>query len=255
MATEDVQRLVEIDLTGFKDAYGPDLPSTGQIRTMFERRVANAHGWMFVATVDGVVEGFVTAFPTNKSEADFVSWELSTSNGTLDGVVEAGGKYAYIVNLTVNPAAMRLGAMAALAANLYALGVRNRVERAYFVSRIPMFRSWLTKQQRKGLAPGDPTADELKRLAEEYAVTRRDSGKRPVLLDPELRFYEGMGIKLGAVVADAFSDFASMDFGVIASASVPPRSERLRKNAIVRHALSGGLRAAARYPQLLEKVM
>jgi hypothetical protein len=239
----DIDRLADIDLLLFDKAYGTKKPAKDEVVDGFSRRFNNAKDWMFVAEVNGAVEGFVTAFKTNQPIEEFESWEKCTANGTLDGKVDPNGKYVYVANMTIKHEAVKLGAEDMLLANLFANGIKDGVEYGYFISRMPHFKRWIESQE---LVPEKNDTDEL---AGAYLNLRRDNGKR---YDPQLSMYENYGYKMQQLVAGAFEDDASLNYGVLFKADVPP-SGLLKKIGLVRTLMSSGLRQIAKRPKLLRK--
>jgi hypothetical protein len=243
---EDIDRLADIDLQLWRKAYGQDIPPHEEVTEMLKKRYLNNPDWMFVSEVDDKVEGFVSGFRTNTPLEDFVSWEESTANGTLDGKVNPEGKYGYVTNMTIKLEAVKLGAENMLLANLFAKGIESGLEYAYFISRVPSFKRWLKRNEK------EPTNDtDLQHLAEEYVETKRRDGTRR---DPELRIYEKLGYSLERTVANAFQDDASLNFGVICKAEVPP-TNKLKNIKTARLAYATLVRQVARYPRLLEKII
>jgi hypothetical protein len=257
LATEsDLDRLASIDLSRFRKAYGENVPSKEEVKEVFSKRLSNSPEWMFVVEVDGEVEGFVSAFRTNKGIEDFVSWEESTANGTLENRVDPNGKYVYITNMTINPVAVENGGEDMLIANLFANGIAEGVEYGYFVSRMPQFKRWLGRKLRSENKDSMPESQELHQLANEYADLKKTTKKgKEVRFDYELRMYEEAGFSLEKVVNDAFSDEASMNYGVLFKADVPPHNRTLKKIKPYRHFLASSLRFIARKPNLLRKVL
>lgn len=250
----DMDRLTDIDISRFRKAYGENLPTHEEIKTNFLQRYANSPDYMFVVEIDGEIEGFVSAFRTNKPSEEFVSWEDSTSRGTLKDVVDPDGKYVYVTNMTVNPAAMKLGGEDMLLANLFANGIEDGIEYGYFASRMPLFQIWL-KRELKGesLTPDSLDESELSRYANIYRDTEKQTKNGMVRFDPELRMYEEAGFTLGKVVSRGFNDEASMDFAVVCEAAVPPKNKILKSNKLIRKFLAGTLRQVAKSPRLIEK--
>lgn len=244
---DDIDRLADIDLLLFKSAYGEGLPEKQEVVDTLVKRFNNNPDWMFVVELDGVVEGFTSAFKTATPPKDFVSWEESTANGTLDNKVNPDGKYVYVTNLTIKHEAVELGGEEMLLANLFANGIEDGADYGYFVSRMPYFKRWLDQEAET------TNRDEkhLYELAEEYFNLRNEEGKRQ---DKQLRMYEGFGYKLERVVENAFSDAASMDFGVICVAEVPPKGS-LKKIKTIRKTMAFALRQIAKRPKILNKVM
>jgi hypothetical protein len=239
----DIERLADLDLLLFDKAYGTKKPQKQEVVEGFTKRLNNAKGWMFVAEVNGAIEGFVTGFRTSQPIEEFESWENCTANGTLDGKVDPKGKYVYVANLTVKHEAVELGAEDMLLANLFANGIRDGIEYGYFISRMPHFKRWLESQ-------GVPNHEgDTNKLAENYLNLRQSNGKR---YDPQLRGYENYGYKMKQMVANAFDDDASLNYGVLFQADVPP-SGVLKKIKPIRSLMATGLRQAAKSPKLLTK--
>jgi hypothetical protein len=243
---EDISALADIDLLLFDKAYGTEKPEKQEIVDMLTKRLENAKDWMFVGELDGEIAGFVTAFRTNKSLENFVSCEDSTNHGTLEDRVDPDGKYVYVANMTIKHEAVEQGADTMLLANLFANAIRDGAEYGYFIARMPHFKRWL---QAEGVDLG--TAD-IQSLAEKYLELRRpEDNKRQ---DPQLRMYEDDGFKLKRMVPNAFEDDASMNYGVVFKAAIPP-IETIKKIKPARLAIAALLRQAAKHPKLLEKVL
>jgi hypothetical protein len=245
---EDIDRLADLDLELFEGAYGEELPKKENVVDMLTTRFHNAKGWMFVAEMDGKVEGFVTAFRTNKSKKDFISWEDTTANGTLEGKVDPGGKYVYVINMTIARKAVKQGAKDMLLANVFANAMHEEgIEYGYFESRMPMFREWLEKTDQ---LTDDPV--ELHKLAEQYVEMPAEDGK---LYDKQLRMYQEDGFTHGTPVAGAFADAASMDYGVVFSTPNPAGSKFFQAIPPARWAFASAVRSVAKHPKLLAKVL
>ncbi|GAC1388088.1 MAG: hypothetical protein NVS1B7_7640 [Candidatus Saccharimonadales bacterium] len=252
---DDTERLADIDLKRFSGAYGESLPTKESVIENFKLRLQNSRGWMFVAEVDGQVEGFITAFRTNKAIDTFQSWEDSTANGTLTDKVDPKGKYGYIVNLTMNPKATETGADLSTMANVLAKGISEGLEYGYFVSRMPFFRRWINRKITKGELPADLHGIQLNKSALEYFnQTVKNKDGKTVRLDYELRMYEQSGFKLERVVPDAFEDHKSMNYGVVCKTDVTPNNLLMRKSKTARKLMSAGLKLIAKNPKLLKKV-
>ncbi|MCA9324569.1 hypothetical protein KDA23_00670 [Candidatus Saccharibacteria bacterium] len=243
---DDIDRLADIDLASFDEAYGDDKPEKTAVVDMLTRRWHNAADWMYVAEQQDEIRGFVTAFRTNKSADEFTSWEDTTNDGTLDGVVEPKGKYVYVCNMTIEKG-FGASAMDMLLANLFANSIaEGGVEYGYFESRMPQFRRLLERNGLLDMANDDPAF--LSELAQDYTELRRRDGKR---YDWQLRMYEGMGFTLGRAVSGAFNDEGSMNFGVVAKVASPLKNQP----AIVRRPAAKALRQIAKHPKLLEKAL
>ena len=240
----DIDALADIDLKLFEGAYGDKLPTKDEVVDMLTQRLNNNPGWMYVSEINGRVAGFVTGYKTNTSAEEFSSWEQSTNNGTLSGKVVPNGRYGYVVNMTIEHDAVLAGAREMLLANLFANGVEDGIEYGYFEARMTGFRRWYNKQ-----LASNPQLD-VENAALSYYDLRRDDGSPR---DPQLRMYEGMGFERVRLVAGAFEDDASMNYGVVFKANVPP-SGALKKFKPARKIVASALRLAAKNPKVLNKV-
>ncbi len=262
---DDIDRLVELDLRMFKGAYGERPPTPTEVREMFYHRFANVQngrGLMYVCEVDGRVEAFATYFKTKKSWEDFISWEESTGNGTLDRVTDPNGEYAYVVNLTVGPRGSAVRARERLTASMMAHVVKEgKIKQAHFVSRMPQFAKWLENQ---GIDYRNCTEEELDRIAQKYSELRRpkyekrrglkavlqSSSPKLVPYDYELRMYESMGFERGKLVKGAFGDPESLNYGVLFRINIPGS----RRSFIVRRPLAALFRFIGNHEKLAAKV-
>lgn len=247
----DLDALVELDLMMFDKSYGSSKPPVQEVRDMLARRmknVADGRGKMVVCEVDGEVSGFGTYFRTNKPWDEFTTWEDSTNDGTLDGVTDPDGKYAYVVNMTVAPRGSSVRGMQKIMANLVADGLKEGIEYGYFVSRIPQLTEWLSSQ---GVDYKSATVEELDKWAEVYIDTKAVSKKgKEESIDYELRAYERFGFERGKLVKGGFSDEESLNYGVTFKAPVPLHN----KPRFVRSTVALGLSTAARSTWVADKL-
>lgn len=253
---EDIGALAALDLRLFKGAYGDKRPAMGEVITMLSKRLDNNPDGMFVVTVGDEPKGFVTAFRTNVPVDEFRSWEQSTANGSLEGVVERDGKYLYIANLTVDTRGAA-GATDMLLARVVAQAVGGGVEYGYFCSRIPGFRRWAEAQAKEsGSALAEGAA--LHELARQYAsLTRKvdNKGKKMRPYDPELSMYESRGFERVKLVPGGFSDYKSMGYEVLFKAAVPGFAAWTKNIKPLRLAFAAGIRKLASHPRLLGKLL
>lgn len=252
---DDVEGLVELDLSRFRKAYGDSVPDRSELRTMFQKRIENAGEWMYIVEIDNIIEGFITAYRTNKTHEEFISWEHSTNMGTLDGCVEENGRYVYIANMTMSPKAMKTGAENTAIVKLFAEAVKHGVEYEYFVSRMPLFNRWLKSELKKGRIDETDINNKVKltEIAEKYSKLKKITKNGEVLYDPELRMYSSMGISQERVVENGFQDESSMNFGVVCKIDVPPNNRFIKKSKIVRNGLATFFNFASRHPKILER--
>lgn len=246
----DLDRLTELDLMMFDGAYGESVPDYDETREMFARRLANIGlgGHMLVCEVDGEVNGFGSYFRTDKPWEEFVSWEDSTNNGTLEGVVAPEGRYAYVPNMTVAPKASQVRGMQKIMVNLVGRAIYDGIDYGYFVSRVPELTKWL---QSEGYDYRNMTIAELDKLALQYSLLKETSSRgKSEPMDYELRTYTRSGFEQGKLVKAGFSDKESLDYGVTFKAPIPFN----RAPRPVRSAVKVGLSLAARSTVLMSKI-
>ncbi|MBI5906538.1 hypothetical protein HY857_00595 [Candidatus Saccharibacteria bacterium] len=254
---EDAERLAEIGKSRYRLTSTDGEESDEEAAEMFRRRLENTTSqWAFVCEVDGKIEGSGIAFRTNKPWEEFVSWEESTADGTLDGRVDPEGKYVYVANLTVNPKAVKLGGESMLTARMIAECIKQGVEYGYFVSRMPIFSAWIKRQVRLGaIDKNNMTTEHMDGLAKQYIGLTKLVDGREVREDYELRMYEEAGFEMGPLVRDAFEDPQSLNYGVLFKAPIPPHNKKLKRIKPVRYIMASGLKIASKNPKLLERVL
>lgn len=215
----DIDDMVDIDLSTFSKVYDGYDTESGAWRTemkgKFVQRLETVGGeWMPVLVRDGKVVGFMTTCLTNKTPNDFVSWEDTTNNGTLEGTYDPNGKNGYVVTLSVLPEGTEGKDM--LFVNQIGKMLREGIELGFFESRMPGFRTWAQREaDGQSRAIEDYTGVELDDLAAAYFGEKIVRNGREVPRDSLLRLYDRLGCKLLKVVPNAYNDQQSMNYGVV----------------------------------------
>lgn len=254
----DIPSLVDLDMKMYRRLYellGMDKEvRRAEVEGMLSSRFKNAGEWMFIAEVNGRVEGFVSAVRTNKGPEEFSSWEESTNHGTLDGVQDNDGENLYLVNLTASPRAMKEEGHLRMLGLALSHMIEQGVDQVYFESRMPLFRKWLERSVReKGLSIEEISQDEVDLMAQEYFNSKTIFKGEEVPLDPELRLYESMGVKFERLIRSAFEDPQSMNYGVLCTFENPlPKS--LRKGIINKVAGKIGRKVLA-HPRIADLII
>lgn len=247
---EDIEGIVALDRKMFNGAYG-EVPPEDEVRSMMHRRLENVQrggGWMYVQEKEGQIKSMMTAFRTNKPAEEFVSWEDSTADGTLDEKIDEDGAYLYVTNLTVSGGGEREVIMGRMFSN----AIREGVTYAYFEARMPQFRRWLTGQTAsEGKTLDDLDESQLAEKARSYRDLTKTNGKgKQVPHDWQLRMYKNAGMELGPLVPNAFQDADSLNFGVMCTMPIP-----LRKSPrFVRATAAFAVKTATRFPKIMEKI-
>jgi hypothetical protein len=215
----DIDAIVDVDVRAFDSVYREyDTDSDtwrAEMRDKFVGRLQKVGGeWMPVLERDGKVVGVITCCPTSKEPSDFVSWEKTTDDGTLETTYDPNGKNVYVVSLSVLPEGSAAKDM--LFINQMGKLLREGYEKGFFESRMPQFRSWATaRAAQEGNDIEAYSKPQLDEMAEEYFGLRIDKKDKSVPYDSLLRLYERVGCKLLKVVPDAYLDEPSMNYGVV----------------------------------------
>ena len=230
----DIPAMVAIDIVAFRRVYAgqgkTDEALRHELTAMFEARLRILGGEMMPVVIqcaaDGQEEivGFAHLMRTNKSPADFVSWEDSTANGWLADRHDPDGRYIYVVTLSMSPAVAREDAPSLLVARARAIMVRLGCELIYSESRLPGLRWWVERWcQDAGVLFDDLSNEDRLRLATEYfGLTRTDPATGLTLpRDPMLAFCVQIGNMPQRLVAGAYRDEQSLHFGAVCVMSNP----------------------------------
>ena len=217
---EDIEKLVDVDMHAFNSVYRNYDMSREELRKdlieKFKGRFEMVGSdWMRVVERDGIIAGFMTCCPTNKTPEEFQSWEETTDNGTLKTTYDPNGKNIYVVSLSMLPGVGE-GARNMLFANQIGQLIEGGYERAFFESRLPGLATWAKKEcQDRGIEFETLDKDEQQQLAEQYFSCTKTKNGKEVPLDRLIRIYTGAGCKFTRVVADAYDDAPSMNFGAV----------------------------------------
>lgn len=258
---DDIGELVELDMYGFRAVYdeyeqNPD-QLREELREKFEQRIEKVgEDWIRVVEQDGKICGFIMSCPTAKTPEDFVSWEDTTDNGTLETTYSAQGPNVYVVSLTAPRPENNTGESPRNMLIMDQIGklIQEGYERGFFESRMPGFREWVKQTcVDQSVTFEDLEPGQLDLLATQYANTRIEKEGKLVPLDPQLRLYESVGCKLIKVVPNAYQDGPSLNYGVVAVYENPlPQSLRQKKTA--RLAVGGLVRAMGRSHKVTRRV-
>lgn len=225
----DIPAMVDVDMRAFRRVYQEyglteDALRTDLISKFTHRLELLGSEWMPVVTAKDEsgnerIVGLMTACPTNKTPDEFESWEKTTNYGTLDGLYDPKGKHLYIVTLSMDPSVHGQNGEDQAYMRLMGKMLEHRIEYAYFESRMPGFGTWVKKHCRQNSLSfeelsGDDKA--LMGLAEHYAGLTKVVNGKEVPYDKLLGIYSGkFGCDLKRVVANAYKDVPSMNFGAV----------------------------------------
>lgn len=238
--------IVEFDRYG---ALHEEIGNSPQILTKrFTARMSSVADWYFVAeTEEGKIVGSISAMPTDNPPEKFVSWEKSTNNGLATKRADNKAKYLYVINLDVLHGWTKLNVQYDLMAHLGAKLIEFGFEALYFESRIPGFRKWVTSQ---GLLKSWSALSAMEQL-EHAKVYCHETDEKNEPVDRLLKFYYRSGFKVERVVANAFQDPESLNFGAIFTVPNPYRTKFKVVNALT----SQVFRLIAKHPKILKKIL
>jgi hypothetical protein len=255
----DVPALVDIDMVAFRSVYahygmGEDELAADLINKFYGRMEILGDGWTEILfSRDERPLGFIMACPTSESPEDFVSWEHTTRNGTLDGTYDEDGNFLYVVSLSVLPEASNAGGQDMLMMNMIGNIVKGDYH-AYFESRLPGLKRWMMSRCREnGLKLDALNQEERDGFAEQYFESRIEIDGKKVPTDRLMRMYESMGCSFVKLAPDAYQDELSMNYGVVCQYD-NPLPDWVRRSAIARGVIGSAIRVASHSPDLIERL-
>lgn len=256
---EDIAKLVEVDMIAFANVYKDyELKGDALREDLIEKftgRFDMVGGeWMRLVERDGIIAGFMTCCPTNKTPEEFESWEKTTDNGTLESTYDPDGENVYIVSLSMLPGVGE-AARNMLFTNQIGQLIEGGHKRAFFESRLPGLGAWAQREcKESGQDFDNLTKDEQLELAERYFhSTKTNSKGKEVPLDRLIRIYTAAGNKFIRVVPDAYDDAPSMNFGAIGIFE-NPLPKALQNNALASKVIGKTVQAVAKSRWLMGKI-
>lgn len=216
----DIDAIVDVDMRSFDSVYKDYGQSQEELRQELREKFLGrlekvGSYWMPVLERDGEIVGFMTCCPTSKRPEDFESWEKTTDNGTLETTYDPQGKNLYVVTLSVVPEGSAGKDM--LYADQIGKLLSKGIETAFFESRLPGLRKWVMDEKCHGSeeAFAGLTEEQQDKYAYEYFGLKTTVRGKEVRKDRLIRLYERIGCRCERVVANAYQDEPSMNFGVV----------------------------------------
>ena len=198
----DIPGIVALDNARYGEIQGQ---SSEDAYFMFRERLRNSGGYFWIATHGLEVVGLLSGQRTKYATELFESWEDCTNNVTLDGTGDLKSKIAYVAALTVSSKGSHLNATDQLIVEAISKAISDGVETVFFSGRMPNFHRF-----------------ESKMSAEEYYNATRMRRGQKVALDPQIRFYEEMGMKRSRLVENGFlGDSESRGYAVLFTFDLP----------------------------------
>lgn len=245
----DIERLVDIDIQCFDDIYSEHPPDTESVEDMLTKRLKNAGELMIVGSVNDEIQGFMTCQIIDNDPSQITSWETTTNNGTLEGVDTQNGKYFYVVNMTVTKDGSNNNIGSMLVANMCARLIEAGAEKAFLLSRLPGFKSWVTSL---GLDPSELDEQTVDSLATQYSNLTIENGQNKAPYDPMLRRYSEYGTRPVRLVKNGYEDPASLNYSMLCEFINP--MGKYRSNRVIRTLASKALKRASQHPEIITKI-
>jgi hypothetical protein len=265
-ATEaDIDAIVDVDLTTFESVYSTYTKERDELRTelreKFALRLSTVGGdWMPVLLRGEDIVGLMTCCPTSKSPEDFKSWEETTDDGTLETTYDSDGNNVYVVTLSVLPEGSEGKNM--LFAHQIGKAAREGYKLAYFESRLPGLREWIVANKLDGSEDGlaKLSSEQKDEYADEYFELHEEVKGKQVRKDRLIRLYERVGCKCLKLVADAYDDEPSLDYGVVCTYTFSDLFNgsalpfKIPENRLTHWLVGSLVQIAARSPKVSNKV-
>lgn len=248
---QDLDRLVEIDLECFEDAYREDPPSFEEMHERFSSRQRIAGDLMVVGEVNGRIEGTMACQVTDKRIEDFTSWEETTDNGYLTTTHNPSGKFFYVINLAVTPKGSEVNLSDFLVTNMYGRFVEQRKEATLLLSRIPDLSKWL---QENNVEFERLTTLEQDALATEYLSATKIVEGKEVPYDGILHRMIREGSRPVRAVREGFQDPPSHNYGVLCTYE-GPIPLKLRRNKVISKLAGRALIFASEHPTIMREML
>ncbi len=186
-------------------------------REMCESRLETFPQGTLIAEGEGKIEGVVVVEIVNfRSVSDVRSWNKATDYGYIRKSHDPQGNTLYGVNLSVSPQTQSRVAVALLEA-VGRLAIRYNSKQIVLGGRIPSFARYLKHHcQKNGISIiSDKKRD---KIAEDYIQAKNRRGNP---LDPQITFYQKVGMKIIKLLPNYFNDPESLDYGVLVLWSNP----------------------------------
>lgn len=252
--TQDLDGIEAVEYNRYAVLYAEKPEKKRRFRKTLEKRLLVANKWMWVVKNDEKVLGSLSAQPTSKNPQEFKSWEESTNNGTLEGTYDENGQNVYVVNLDVLQEGTKKGAQYMLMAYLAAKVLEDNKRIVFFESRMPGFREYIVKDKKISIGKWESlNKDAQDELATEYSKQKITVNGKLVPRDKLLKFYQGAGFKRDNVVANAFDDPESLNYGLVfyANNDLP----RIVRMPLIRNIVASIIRLSAKNPKILDLII
>lgn len=164
---------------------------------MFKSRIKTFPEGTLVAVIGNKVVAVVATEIINYNpEKKTLNWYEITDNGYIKKTHNPKGDSLYGVDLSVHPSFQNKGIGKKLMVAVGKLAIKYNLKRGFLGARIPNYYKYAHKIK-----------------VEDYVKITEKGGEIPP--DPELMFYQQLGLKMVKVIPNYFNDPESLNYGVL----------------------------------------
>jgi ribosomal protein S18 acetylase RimI-like enzyme len=188
---EDIPQILDVEIA----AWGKEKAATFE---MLESRINTFPEGNLVAVMNEKIVGIVCTEIVNYNlEKNSFKWNEITDNGYIKNTHNPKGEFLYGVNLSVHPLYQNRGIGKKLMIAVGKLAIKYNLKGGLLGARIPHYYKY---------------ANRIK--VENYVkITQKDQSNIPP--DPELMFYQKLGLKIVKIIPNYFNDPESLNYGVL----------------------------------------
>ena len=184
---EDIDKIFDLEKRVWKSNAATEQNITSRIKLFPKGSI--------VAEENGEIVGYVSGIIINQKLLETANtWYEFTDNGDGKSVFDPCGDVLFGISLTVDDRLRNKQVGSKLMLNIARMAIENNLEYGMLGGRLPYYYRFK-----------DMPVDK-------YIKAKNESGH---LLDPELRFYTRLGLKIIKVKENYFKDPESLDYGVI----------------------------------------
>jgi GNAT superfamily N-acetyltransferase len=188
---EDIPQILEVE----KAAWGEGRAATFE---MFESRIKTfPHGNLVALANNKIIGVMATQIMNYDLEKNAFTWYEATDNGYIKKTHDPKGDTLYGVDLSVHPLYQNKGVGKKLMISVGKLAIKYNLKQGVLGARIPNYHKY---------------ADKIK--VEDYVKINKNE-KTNIPPDPELMFYQKLGLKIVKVIPNYFDDPESLNYGVL----------------------------------------
>lgn len=186
---EDIPQILEVE----KAAWGEERAATFQ---MLLSRIKTFPEGTLVALIDKKIVGFISTEIINYDEKNSLSWYETTDSGFITKTHNLEGDTLYGVDLSIHPSYQNRGIGKKLMVHIGKLLIKYNLKRGMLGARVPQYYKY---------------AEKIK--IEDYVKITSKNNEIPP--DPELNFYQKLGLKIVKIIPNYFKDPESLNYGVL----------------------------------------